>query len=366
MSARRHSTVLDLAVVGGGPAGASAALEAARRGLSVGLFEPQAMPADKPCGEGILPEGRSALERLGLGALLARGRPLERIRYVLESGRTLEIELPRPGLSLERHVLERALQEALAREPRIRLIPRRARTGRHDGGFLLTDGGEDWCARTLIAADGVQGDAASWLRRPRSPAVRHGLRARARAREPLSSVEVHLGRTCEVYLTPLPGERVNVAVLLDRLPPGREHSARALLEAALASHPLAAGRLGGLVTGPECRALSRARPRSVARAGAFLAGDAAGAVDPVLGCGVAIALCTGPAAARAAADVLEDGGGAPERAYRRFVARETHLRARLARGLVFLSAHPPLQEAVARAIGAAPPLGRALARAVSG
>jgi len=72
----------DLAVVGGGPAGAAAALGAARAGLSVALFEPQTAP-DKPCGEGIMPAGVAALRALGLDGLLAQGRPLERIRYVL-------------------------------------------------------------------------------------------------------------------------------------------------------------------------------------------------------------------------------------------------------------------------------------------
>lgn len=40
----------DLAVVGGGPAGSSAALSAARQGMSVILFEKSPMPRMKPCG----------------------------------------------------------------------------------------------------------------------------------------------------------------------------------------------------------------------------------------------------------------------------------------------------------------------------
>src|SRR6185436_14788508 len=45
------SAPFDVAVIGAGPAGAAAALSAARAGLSVALFEPQA-ELDKPCGEG--------------------------------------------------------------------------------------------------------------------------------------------------------------------------------------------------------------------------------------------------------------------------------------------------------------------------
>jgi flavin-dependent dehydrogenase len=220
-------------------------------------------------------------------------------------------------------------------------------------------------ARTLVAADGLQGDGASWLRSPRGAGRRYGLRARARSSTTLERVQVHLGRRSEVYLTPLAAGRVNVAVLLTGLP--REaRSAEELLRAALAEHPLAADHVGEWVTPPEARLLSRRRPRCVARAGAFLAGDAAGGVDPVLGCGVALALATGVAAGRAAARVCAHGSGAPERAYARFVQRESRLRRALANGLVSLASRPSLQRGVARALNAFPALGRAIARSVAG
>ena len=66
----------DLAVIGAGPAGATCALSAARNGLHVALFEPQAGPIDKPCGEGIMPSGVDVLVELGLGRLANEGRAL--------------------------------------------------------------------------------------------------------------------------------------------------------------------------------------------------------------------------------------------------------------------------------------------------
>jgi len=355
----------DLAVVGGGPAGAAAALVAARAGLAVALFEPLAMPGDKPCGEGILPAGVDALRALGLGELVARGRALTRIRYVLARGEVLEIDLPRPGCALERSVLERALDAALAAETRVTRRAWRAETERSAAGFSVRCAEGSVLARTLVAADGLHGDAASWLRRPRKSAARYGLRARARAARVLESVEVHLGRTSEVYLTPLPDERINVAVLRAALPEG-ERSPRAWLAAALAEHPRAAASLGEWITAPEARALSRPAPRRHAQDGAFLAGDAAGGVDPVLGCGVALALRTGSAAGRAAARVMSSGSGSVEREYERFVRREIRLRRTVAESLVFLAAHPLLQRGVARTFRALPALGRSLAVAVAG
>jgi flavin-dependent dehydrogenase len=353
----------DLAVIGAGPAGAAAALCAARAGLSVALFEPQ--PAsDKPCGEGILPSGVAALRTLGLAGLLERAQALRHIRYVLASGRELGVALPAPGLALERPLLSAALARAIAGERSITLFRRRVTSRRLARGFLLESGERAWSARTLIAADGLAGQGAAWLRGGARSPQRYGLRARAEARLPLEHVEVHLGRSCEVYLTPLGERRINVAVLRSGLPSG-ERTSHAWLTAALREHPRAAGVLGDWVTPPEARALTGSRPRCAAAEGAFLAGDAAGGVDPVLGCGVAIALGTGLSAARAACRVLACGSGVPERAHARFVRRETELRRAVATGLLFLARHPRAQELVARGLEAWPALGSMLAAKVA-
>jgi flavin-dependent dehydrogenase len=358
------SYAFELAIIGAGPSGCAAALAAARSGMSVAVFEPQPLP-DKPCGEGILPSGIAALKALEFQGLLARAHPLTRIRYVLASGREVEIALPEPGFALERPVLSAALTRALASESRIRLFPRHVTSRRDARGFHLQGGEETWSTRTLIAADGLAGEGASWLRDSRATPERYGLRARAEARVPLEHVEVHLGGTSEVYLTPLGANRINVAVLRSALPTGERTSA-AWLASALREHPRAARVLGDWITPPEARALGHAQPRRVASHGAFLAGDAAGSIDPVLGCGVAVALDTGLMAARAAALVLQHGSGTPEREYARFVRRETAFRRALARGLVSLSHNPRLQELVARLLRASPSLGTLLAEKVAG
>ena len=56
----------DLVVVGGGPVGLAAAIAARQRGLEVLLADKSRPPIDKPCGEGVMPEGVSALRALGV------------------------------------------------------------------------------------------------------------------------------------------------------------------------------------------------------------------------------------------------------------------------------------------------------------
>ena len=56
----------DLLVVGGGPAGAAAAIRGAATGLSVVLCDKASFPRDKTCGDGLTTSALRLLERLGL------------------------------------------------------------------------------------------------------------------------------------------------------------------------------------------------------------------------------------------------------------------------------------------------------------
>jgi len=56
---------IDVFVIGGGPAGLAAAIAARERGFRVLVADGVQPPIDKACGEGLLPDGRVALERLG-------------------------------------------------------------------------------------------------------------------------------------------------------------------------------------------------------------------------------------------------------------------------------------------------------------
>src|SRR5690349_13093504 len=56
----------DAIVIGGGPAGSSAAISLANRGARVLLLEATSMPRGKLCGEFITPESFPTLERLGV------------------------------------------------------------------------------------------------------------------------------------------------------------------------------------------------------------------------------------------------------------------------------------------------------------
>ena len=66
----------DVFVIGGGPAGLAAAIAARQRGLRVIVADGMQPPIDKACGEGLMPDGLAALERLGIRVPLSRGLSL--------------------------------------------------------------------------------------------------------------------------------------------------------------------------------------------------------------------------------------------------------------------------------------------------
>lgn len=108
-------------IIGGGPAGAAAAISLARAGMPVCLLERKTGPHHKVCGEFISWEAAQYLEQLGIDLPMLGAQPVRRVR--LYSGeRTLGADLPATAWSLSRRTLDAALlQRAEAVGARVRL-----------------------------------------------------------------------------------------------------------------------------------------------------------------------------------------------------------------------------------------------------
>lgn len=112
-------TSFDVAIVGAGPAGASAAILFARAGWSVALIERQAFPRRKVCGECVAASNLELLDALGVGADFARlaGAELRRVA-LMQGGRMIHAPLPvgegahRWGRALGREHLDTLLAAA--------------------------------------------------------------------------------------------------------------------------------------------------------------------------------------------------------------------------------------------------------------
>ena len=122
--------VWDLVVVGGGPAGLATAIVAAERGLSVAVIERRDFPADKACGEGILPPGVKALTHLGIAGRFdcTNSFPFAGIRFIQEDGSSAESRMPTKGLGIRRTVLVHALAHRAENSAQFCVIDARSTT----------------------------------------------------------------------------------------------------------------------------------------------------------------------------------------------------------------------------------------------
>jgi menaquinone-9 beta-reductase len=160
----------DVAIVGGGPAGASAACLLARAGRAALLIERDTGPRHKICGEFLSVEAQSYLAELGVDPRALGGVPIRLVRLVHER-ETAEARLPFEGLGLTRRTLDDALlRRAEASGARI-LRGDAAREIAQDASALKVSlrGERSIRARTVFLATGKHD-----LRNPKRPAGTSG------------------------------------------------------------------------------------------------------------------------------------------------------------------------------------------------
>jgi len=287
----------DLVVIGGGPVGSTLGLLLARGGRRVVVLEKGRLPRDKACGEGLLPSGARVLATAGIDLAAEGFPPVAGVRYRLEGGASVRGDF-RSGLGhgVRRTRFDALLAERTSAAPGVELLYGcAAQAVRTEAGRVRVETtGGPLRARAVIAADGLRSGAARWLGWARPPAgpARHALVGHLAADGPApgDEVVVTLLDDVEVYAAPAAPGEVLVAVLgprgtLREPGSGVVDSYRAVVRRA---HPeLAGAALTGRVRGAGP---FRMRPRTVAAGRVFLAGDAAGFLDPLTGDGIAAGL----------------------------------------------------------------------------
>lgn len=326
---------VDVAVVGGGPAGAATAALLAGRGHGVVVLERAPRWRWRPCGVFAAPAAVAALRRIGLREeeLDRAANPVPAIRVETPRGTAFRLTYDGTGslvdsaVGFDREVLDGALLERARRAgAEVRLGDRVEQVRLDDGPILVVADAEGRRSRVrasvVVGADGLRSmvaRAAGVSRRPpfarRTAMTFHIVRPRTETSPEARMVVLRDGY---VGLAPVPGDRVNVGIVLGPSWAKRIQDDGPMLVAmeilagtrppdappdAPPDRPTITDRAVGIR--PVSAAVSRR-----AGDGWVLVGDAAGFLDPFTGEGLHRAIVSAELASETIHEVLAGEAGA--------------------------------------------------------
>ena len=257
-----------------------------------------------------MPDGVEALQQLGVHLGPQNSAPFLGIRFINGETAACARFPAASGLGIRRQTLhalmvQRAAEIGVALHWRTPFAP----------GPMLTR------ARWIVGADGMNSRVRVWagFDVPVASARRFGFRRHFPVAPWSDTVDVHWGRDCQVYITPVGAKELCIAVI------SRYQQLR--LDKALSCFPDIERRLGASVpTTPERGSVTECRTLSaVTRGNVALIGDASGTVDALTGEGLALSFKQ----AHALVDALASGNLASYEKAHRALSRTPALMAKL-------------------------------------
>lgn len=374
----------DSIVIGGGPAGASAAIHLAKNGANVLLIEASQIPHHKMCGEFLSPECIKMLADLGFLEELEQCQPprIDKVRITSSKGAEWETRLPGTAWGISRWTLDKALLErASFSGVDVRLGQRAANVqGNLMEGFSIHTESErqEIKARTIVAAHGKRSNIDRELGRAFFT-KKSGLMALKAHFEHISLpgwVELHgfNGGYCGV--SDVEEDKANVCLLVksdiyqQSGCMGKDRT-KAFIEWMLGQNEQLRERLSEAKMIWE-KWISIAQisfeRKSPVEGDILMAGDAAGLIAPLAGDGISMALRSGELAADTVLRFLAEEVSARDFAdyYSQAWKTEFRSRLRLAHAIQGLILNPVLQDAALRLVHRFPLMGEVLVRKTRG
>jgi menaquinone-9 beta-reductase len=309
----------DVAIIGGGLAGLSAAILLGRQGHRVVLIEKEQYPYHKVCGEYISLESWNFLERLGVPLAQMSLPIIKRFELSAPNGQVFKTDLPLGGFGISRYTLDDCLA-GLAKEAGVTVLENtKVNEARQGPPFLLScfgaGGGFELSAAVCLSAHGKRSNLdvklnRSFLRSQNKRLENYiGIKYHLHTDWPQDLIALHNfkdgycgisnienGKTCLCYLTTAANlrsqgnsiEQLQTHVLM------RNPHLRQIFEKAkpVEGFPVTISQVSFAT-------------KTTVENGMLMLGDAAGMIAPLCGNGMSIALHSGKLAAEAVDDFLK-------------------------------------------------------------
>jgi len=351
-----EATQYDLIVMGAGPAGSACAITAARAGAKVLLLEKDRFPRQKVCGEFVSPESLGLLH-----GFLENGKfqscPQVISSRIFLDNKILALPVSPAAQSIPRFNLDPALFAAAQNAAVAACEGVTVQEVSRNGIFHVRTSGNSYSARAVVNATGRWSKLTQFEVAGKDKWI--GLKAHFTEFSPPQSVDLYFfpGGYCGV--TPVGPNSVNACAMV-------RADAAHTLEDVFAKEPRLYQRsrawqplFSTVTTSP----LYFREPETESD-GVFLAGDAAGFIDPFAGDGISLALQSGTLAAQSIVPFLrgscslEQAHQQYQAAYRKRFAPAFRNAARLRNAL----AAPKWVRSAALAFAAVPGVGKMLVR----
>lgn len=332
--------MIDVVVIGAGPAGSLAARECVLNGLSVLLVDKARFPRSKVCGATLNGHALETLRRAGLGDLPRSLGAVPLTEFRLEHRKRSVVVPLEHHRSLSRGAFDLALLEAArasGAEVRTDTLARVVESTKDHVVVEISHAArvETIRAAVVIAADGLGSRILGQPRVAETSRIGAATQLGSQNGIPRNRLTMAVGRTGYVGIVVLEDGRLDVAAALDReaAKSGVARCVEAILDEA------GVPRIDALQAAvfSAVPALTRT-PRRVAADRVFAVGDAAGYVEPFTGEGIGWALESGLLVAPFVSARLR-GMNSAARQYSTAFARSIRQRQRLCRAIAWTLRH---------------------------